>query len=158
GGAADAASYEAYLRSLELVVRVRKASSEDVARVAQLTQKTNQFNITTIRRSEAEIAALVPDERARVWGRDGSDRFGGYGLTGVPMRVVKDAESVELDTFLMSCRVLGRGVETAILSVVAEEAKRIGARRIAARFVPTAKNAPAKEFLPAHHFEGSIES
>jgi FkbH-like protein len=143
---------EAYLRSLELEIIVAQAADADVERVAQLTQKTNQFNLTTIRRTSAEIAALRSDPRWRVYTMSAHDRFGDYGLTGVLLARGDDATRWEIDTFLLSCRVLGRDVETAFLGAVLRELWAAGATAIEARFVPTQKNAPARDFLVTHGF------
>ena len=136
-----------YLRSLEIVVRMRAAESVDLPRVAQLTQKTNQFNLSLKRRSVAEIQSL--DHRAGIYVIEASDRFGDYGLVGAcilaPHPVQRDL--YELDTFLMSCRALGRGVEEATLHGLAEVVKNRGGRRLQARYVPGPRNQPVKEFL-----------
>ncbi len=143
--AARALSPEEFLATLGLTVRVAEAGEAELARVAQLVAKTNQFNLTTIRRSQDEIRALARDQRVlALWA---SDRFGDHGLTGVAIVRVG-----AIDTFLLSCRVLGRGVESAFLAAVAEDAARHGAAALSARFVPTAKNGAAADFLPRHGF------
>jgi FkbH-like protein len=140
-----ALSAEEFLATLGLTVRVAAAGEAELPRVAQLVAKTNQFNLTTIRRSQDELRALAPDHRLlALWA---SDRFGDHGLTGVAI-----VRAGVIDTFLLSCRVLGRGVESAFLAAVAEDAARLGASRLVARFVPTAKNGAAAGFLPGHGF------
>jgi len=114
--------------------------------VAQLTERTNQFNFTTIRRSAAEIGALLANGRLECLTVDVSDRFGDYGLTGVVLFRATD-EAIEIDTMLLSCRVLGRGVEHRVLAHLAEEALRRGLEMVIANFRPTAKNEPARRFL-----------
>jgi FkbH-like protein len=150
----DPDALRAHLRSLELVVRVRRIGDADVARAAQLTQKTNQFNLTTVRRSEAELEALRRDPAWRLYALDVTDRFGDYGTTGLVFahRAEADAASWELETVLLSCRVLGRGVESALLRVVIGDLIAAGARQLTGRFVATAKNAPARDFLARHDF------
>jgi FkbH-like protein len=151
--AADPAALRAHLRSLELSVRVRTIRDADVARAAQLTQKTNQFNLTTRRRSEAEIEALRRDPSWRLYALDVSDRFGDYGTTGLVFaRRIEDEATWELETVLLSCRVLGRGVESAMLRVVTEDLMAAGAQRLFGRMIPTKKNAPARDFFPRHGF------
>lgn len=149
----DPDALRAYRRSLELVVRVRRVGDADVARTAQLTQKTNQFNLTTIRRSEADIEALRRDPAWRLYALDVTDRFGDYGTTGLVFaHRLGDSTTWDLDTVLLSCRVLGRGVESALLRLVTGDLMAAGARRLTGRLIPTPKNAPARDFLPRHGF------
>jgi len=144
---------KSYLHSLGLVVRMRKASAADLPRIAQLTQKTNQFNLSLKRRSIAEIQGLDPT--STVYAVEVSDRFGDYGLVGIsilsPDPVHRDL--FELDTFLLSCRALGRGVEESALYGIAEEVKNRGGRRLRAPFVRGPRNRPVKEFLLRAGFE-----
>ena len=133
-----------FLGSLELSIEIEQPRPEDLTRVAQLTQRTSQFNCTTLRRSEAEIGESKLECLAvRV-----RDRFGDYGLVGVTLfRTLGDA--LDVDTFLLSCRVLGRGVEHRVLRSLSELAVARGLKAVNVRFVPTAKNLPAREFLEA---------
>jgi FkbH-like protein len=141
-----------FLASLSLRVRVFRAAEEHVARIAQLVNKTNQFNLTTIRRDQAELRRLMATPGYRVYGLSAEDRFGDYGLAGAA--ILHDrGPSCEIDTFLLSCRVLGREVETAFLAALARAAGARDRREIVARYVATAKNAPAADFLPRHGFE-----
>jgi FkbH-like protein len=152
----DPDALRAHLRSLELVARVRRIGDADVARAAQLTQKTNQFNLTTIRRSEADLEAMRRDPAWRLYALDVTDRFGDYGTTGLVFaRRLDDGATWELDTVLMSCRVLGRGVESALLRIVTADLIAVGAARLIGRLIPTKKNAPVRDFLPRHGFEPS---
>lgn len=142
---ARALSPEEFLATLGLTVCVAAVGEAELPRVAQLVARTNQFNLTTVRRSQDELRALGVTHRVlALWA---ADRFGDHGLTGVAIR-----RGDEIDTFLLSCRVLGRGVESAFLAAVAEDAARDGASRLVARFVPTAKNGAARDFLPRHGF------
>jgi len=149
---ADPDALRAHLRSLGLVVHVRRIGDADVARAAQLTQKTNQFNLSTIRRSEAEVEALRRDPAWRLYALDVTDRFGDYGTTGLVFAHRVDDATWDLDTVLLSCRVLGRGVESALLRVVTAELIEAGAQRLTGRLIPTKKNAPVRDFLPRHGF------
>jgi FkbH-like protein len=141
-----AGSLQHFYDTLELEVEVRPVTAGELPRAAQLTQRTNQFNFTTVRRSEPDLQALLA-EGYRLYGVHVRDRFGDYGFTGlVGGRATGDQFSV--DTFLLSCRVLGRGVEHAVLRALAE----LPEESVELAFVPTAKNAPAAEFratLPA---------
>ena len=147
----SSASLEDYYRSLGIKVEFREAGAAALARVTQLTQKTNQFNLTTKRYGEQQIAGFAAQESCKVYALSASDRLGEYGLVGVAI-VSQEAETCELDTFLMSCRAMGRGIETAFLAHIAAECARRGARRLRGWFLPTAKNVPASGFYPSHHF------
>jgi predicted enzyme involved in methoxymalonyl-ACP biosynthesis len=83
---------------------------------------------------------------------DVTDRYGGYGITALAMCTPAGRAAVDLDTFLMSCRVMGRGVERAFLATILDRLKAVGVKRIRARYLPTAKNMPAREFLPSMGF------
>jgi len=152
-----AVTLEDYYRSLGMVVEIAAVTSRTIARVAQLTQKTNQFNLTTRRYSEQEITAKAADARWRVDALTAGDRFGDYGLVGVAI-TNRNGEVCEIDSFLLSCRVIGRSVETALLSHVAREAASSGMRTLRGWYLPTRKNAPSKDFYPKHGFRMIDES
>ena len=141
----DVDGIEAFLAGLELRVEIAPPSTEELPRVAQRTQRTNQFNFTTVRRSEAEVRSLAKAGleclRACV-----ADRFGDYGLVGVLIFGVTE-NAVVIDTALLSCRALGRGVEHAMLAHLGRIASERGKDWVDARFVSTAKNLPAANFL-----------
>jgi FkbH-like protein len=146
-----AGSLEDFYRSLQMTVTVAPLGPETVTRVAQLTQKTNQFNLTTRRYDEPQIAQMMADPLWRVRTCGVRDRFGDNGLVGVVLSRA-DGDAVEIDTFLLSCRVIGRTVETSLLARVVAEARAAGARTVRGWFLPTKKNAPAKEFYASHGF------
>jgi FkbH-like protein len=150
-----APSLEGFLESLQLEVAIAPMRADQVARVAQLTQRTNQMNCTLVRRTEAEVRALDPEE---VWVVDVKDRFGSYGLTGVMIfRPAKEVLAV--DTFLLSCRVLGRGVEHRMVARLGEIALE---RRLQAVRIPYGagqRNRPAALFLESiGTVNGSLQS
>ena len=121
-----------------------------------MTQKTNQFNLTTRRYSEQQIAKMAADPDWRVYSMRVLDRFGDNGLVGVA--IVRFREQIcEIDTFLLSCRVIGRTVETALLSALAEQAGAEDVQTLVGWFLPTKKNAPAKEFYNLHGFTCAME-
>jgi len=151
-----ASSPEEFYRSLEQELEVRRVTPMTLARVAQLTQKTNQFNTTTRRYSEQQIQALEQNSH-RVYSLRVKDRYADNGLVGVAILAEK-GEVCEIDTLLLSCRVIGRTVETAFLSKLAEEARTAGAVRLEGWFLPTKKNAPAKDFYAQHGFEPATET
>jgi FkbH-like protein len=143
----QALTFEAFLEGLELEVQIGAMTSAQLPRVAQLTQRTNQFNVTTIRRSERELQQLCESghECLAVQVRD---RFGDYGLVGVMLFEVKTG-AIRVDTFLLSCRTLGRGVEHRMLVRLGEIAQARSLDRVEVPFVPTKKNQPALDFLEA---------
>lgn len=159
--ASVATSHEDFLASLGLTVRVFAPKSSHVGRVTQLLNKTNQFNLTSIRRDTAEVAALVASETHRLYAAEVSDRFGGYGLVGVAF-VESGPGAWDIDTFLLSCRVLRRGVEDAILQCIADDAVSAGVHTLRGSYVPTAKNGQVSSFYPERGFnsyeEGRFEA
>jgi FkbH-like protein len=132
-------------------VVISPVTEATIGRVAQLTQKTNQFNVTTHRYTQQELALLMVDPAWRVYALQASDRFGDNGIVGVAILHYRDSLA-EIDTLLLSCRVIGRTVETALLATLAEAAACAGAKRLVGWFRPTTKNAPAQEFYPSHEF------
>jgi FkbH-like protein len=122
-----------------------------LGRAAQLTQKTNQFNVRTIRYTEADLLERRADPAWLVTTVQVRDRFGDNGIVGFMMaRAVGD--ELEIDTFLLSCRVIGRTVETAMLAHLCEEAAPRGLQRLQGRIVTTAKNAPVQDLYERHGF------
>ncbi|MFM9997144.1 MAG: HAD-IIIC family phosphatase [Phycisphaerales bacterium] len=147
-----AGTLEGFYRSLKQEVEFGAVTAATLARVAQLTQKTNQFNMTTKRYSEAEVEALAADPRWIVRWLRVKDRFGDNGIVGLAMAHEAERGRWEIDNILMSCRVIGRTVETAVLATLIEQVRAAGARAIGGWFIPTKKNAPAKDFYSQHRF------
>ena len=150
----DAPSLTDFLARLELKVQMTELAPRHLARASELTRRTNQFNLTTIRRSEGEIEAL------RQQGSDcivvhAKDRFGDYGLVGL-MIFSAAADALTIETFLLSCRALGRGVEHRMLAKLGDIATQRGLTTVDVAFVWSGKNQPAFEFLKevAAAFEG----
>jgi len=142
---------EDFYRSLRQEAEVSPVDRFTLARVAQLTQKTNQFNLTTKRYTEQQIDDLAKRPGWRVLALRLRDRYADNGVVGVA--ITHDEGGVcQIDTFLLSCRAIGRTVETALLAYLAEAARERGARRLRGCFLPTKKNAPAKDFYRAHGF------
>jgi FkbH-like protein len=140
-----AMSFQGFLEGLGLEIEISPMRPEHLARVAQLTQRTNQFNCTTIRRTEAEIKNLC-DFGYECLIVNVKDRFGDYGLVGTVL-FTKQQEALYVDSLMLSCRVLGRGVEHRILVRLGEIARERGAGRVDVAFRPTKKNRPALDFL-----------
>jgi len=145
-------SKEDFFRFLDQEAELEPVSELTLARVAQLTQKTNQFNLTTRRYTEPQIVKMAKQPEWHIFSIRVRDRFGDHGLVGVAI-AHDEGEQCEVDTFLLSCRVIGRTVETALLAHLAESAAQRGYKRLVGRFLPTKKNAPARDFYPQHGFE-----
>jgi FkbH-like protein len=141
----SASNLAEFIAGLDVRIEVAAPSPDQWPRVAQLTQRTNQFNFTTRRRSEGELRGLVA-EGGRCLAVQVRDRFGDYGLVGAVIFAAGDG-ALTIDTFLLSCRVLGRGVEHAIVRHLGALARTMDLTRIVAPFIPTAKNVPARRFL-----------
>lgn len=144
--AADFATHEDYLRSLGITVRVYRDAPEHTARIAELSQKSNQFNLTTRRYAPGEITALMERDDATVFSFEVSDRFGECGVTGI---VIVDyaSSNAEVESFLMSCRVIGRGVELAVWREVLKDARKHGKHYLIASYLPTPRNEQVKDFF-----------
>jgi FkbH-like protein len=151
----SASSLEDFYRSLAIRVVISKVTADTVARTSQLTQKTNQFNLTTYRYSEQQIEQLAADPAHRVYTISASDRFGDNGLVGVA--IIKIAEACEIDTLLLSCRIIGRTIETALVAAISAEARNAGAMRLIGKFIPTKKNMPSRDFFVNHGFSLLVE-
>jgi FkbH-like protein len=145
-------SKEDFYRFLEQEAEISPVVPTTLARISQLTQKTNQFNLTTRRYGEQQIEEIAARPGWQVLSIKVRDRFGDQGLVGVA--ITRDqGEVCEIDTFLLSCRVIGRTVETALLSYLVEGAAARGRQRLSGWFHPTKKNAPARDFYPQHQFQ-----
>ena len=147
-------SLEEFLQGLQMTLTVGSVDEATLPRVAQLLGKTNQFNLTTRRHSAADLQTLIAGDAIAVWVRV-KDRFGDNGLVAAAVLVPEPAGPLaawRIDTFLMSCRVIGRGVETALLALVERLVHSRGGQLLVGEFLPTAKNQPAASFLPDHGF------
>lgn len=141
----SAATLREYLASLKMELTFRAAAEEDVPRAAQLTQKTNQFNLTARRCTEGEIRERMESGDYRIWIGGLSDRFGDYGK--IILSIVRlEGPRAEIELFLMSCRAMGRGVEEEFLEKIEAELKAAGIKQITALYIETSKNALVKNF------------
>jgi FkbH-like protein len=141
-----AGSLESFYEGLQMRMTIARNDESSVARAAQLTQRTNQFNMTTRRRTESEMLELMRSEAIEVFTVRLIDRFGDNGIVGLAV-VCKKNYNAELDTYLMSCRVLGRSVETAFLAWIGRFLRESGARTLDGHFIPTIKNKPFAGFF-----------
>ena len=145
-------SLDDFIKSLNMNLVISIDNDESVPRVAQMTQKTNQFNETTRRYSEADIEGFMQSEDYHVITGKVSDRFGDNGI--VVLCIVKlDGTVASIDEFLMSCRVMGRKVEYEFLKRIETFLAEKGYKELKAEYIPTAKNSPASEFYSTYGFK-----
>ena len=136
---------ESYLYSLDMELDIMPADEHNLPRIAQMTQKTNQFNLTTHRYTEADVQQRL-DNGWRVYCMSVRDRFGDNGITATIFLEPVDDVTVSIDTLLLSCRILGKGIEVAFVKTVFNLLRLDGYRRIFADYLPTAKNGQTADF------------
>ena len=146
-----------YLESLEMQAVITEFAPVDVPRLAQLINKSNQFNLTTRRRSEAEVLAVMNDKNFIGYSVRLKDRFGDHGLISIIIGE-KMGDTLAIDTWLMSCRVLKRGVEAEVLNELARLAKIKNCTRLAGVYLSTAKNEMVRDFYAHMGFTLTAES
>lgn len=142
----------AFLASLQMKAKVEGFTPFNTPRVAQLTQRSNQFNLRTVRYDEAQIAALETDAATHCMAFSLSDRFGDSGLVSVVVLKELDAHTLFIDTWLMSCRVLKRGMEDFVMNAICQCARNTGHTTIKGEYRPTKKNGMVRELLPQMGF------
>jgi len=133
-----------FLHGLEMEVEIKKSEQFTVPRISQLTQKTNQFNMTTRRYTEKDIVEFENNSNSYVFSVSSKDRFGDNGIVGIIILKFEMDDCI-IDSFLLSCRVISRTIEQSMIAFVAEFAEKKGALRLIGEFIPTAKNRPAAD-------------
>ena len=147
-----ALSFDDYLRGLDQTLIVRHADAQAIGRVAQMHLRTNQFNLTTERYDEATIKGMVDDpERHVVLHGQAADKFGDHGIVICATARI-EGDTAHLQSFLMSCRVVGRAVETAFLGALLGHLNERGVRNVRGAFIPTKKNALVRDFYKTAGF------
>lgn len=131
-----------YIAKLEMVADIHRMRDTELERVVQLINKTNQFNVTTKRYTQAEVEEIAADPNNAIYVVYSSDKYGDSGLISVIILIGSEVD-VRIDTFLMSCRVMGRKLEDVILNELAAKYQ----KKMIGEFVPTAKNAPVRELF-----------
>jgi FkbH-like protein len=149
--------FNEFLKQMNIEVNLQKANSFSIPRISQLTLKTNQFNLTTKRYQEEEVSKFSSSNDKIVECVQVSDRFGDNGITGTYIIEKKNNDEWIIDTFLLSCRIMGRGVEEMMMNQIIEKAKLSGIKRIKGEFIPTAKNKPAENFYEELGFKKENE-
>ncbi len=145
-------TYQDFLNTLDLKIVVKLMQQQHIDRVVQLLNKTNQFNLTTRRYTKDDILGLYDSKDHLFFIISAQDIFGDYGIIGIAIGVLNKKVFI-LDSFLLSCRALGRKIETALLSVIIKKARKLGAKICRAEFILTPKNVLAKDFLLEHGFK-----
>lgn len=139
------ADLDEYLYSLDIQIDVLHADEHNLPRIAQMTQKTNQFNLTTRRYTQAKVQQRL-DAGWLVYCMRVSDRFGDSGITGTIFLEPVGENGVNIDTLLLSCRILGKGIEDAFVKTVLNLLRLDGYRELTADYLPTAKNGQTADF------------
>ena len=147
------ADFDSFLESLDIQITIEGANEFNIQRIAQMTQKTNQFNLTTHRYTDADVRGFV-ESGWKVWCISVADKFGDNGITGAIM-VKPDGE---IDTFLLSCRILGKGIEIAFVKTIISLLAKEDMVHLTASYLPTAKNAQVKEFWDKAGFSCTKEN
>ena len=143
-----------YIQSLEINVQVSYCNSSEISRVSQLTQKTNQFNLTGKRYTEQNIKEMYQSSNFRIFTLDYNDKFGSLGLVGVAIvEIDRVCNLPAIDTFLMSCRALGRSVEYVFLDTICRKIYDMGYSSIKGIHIPTKKNKQTEDFYIRNGFE-----
>ena len=142
---ASATDLPAYLRGLEMELIARPFDRVGLQRIVQLVNKSNQFNLTTRRYTDEDVLAVMADPDAFGLQLRLLDRFGDNGVIAIVIGRLLESRDLLIDTWLMSCRVLGRQVEPTTLNLIAEQARRLGAKRLVGEYIPTRKNAMVKD-------------
>lgn len=151
-------SFDDYLISLEMTGEVRKFTESKYSRIAQLIQRSNQFNLRTIRYSEADVQRITEDVNCIAFYYNLQDKFSDYGLIGIVILRIKSKEELFIDTWIMSCRVLKRGMEEFMVNSFIREAKKRGFRKIYGEYIPTEKNKLVKDIYKELGFAETFEN
>ena len=149
----NSVSKEDYIKSLKIQVKIEKDNSVSSNRLSELSLKSNQFNLTTKRYKVSDIDEMIKAEDFSVFSISVSDTFGDSGLTGIVIVRINAATSALIDSFLMSCRVLGRGIEVNVLASIARELKKSGFHRLDSEYIPSPKNKQVEFFYDDNKFD-----
>lgn len=152
-----------FINQLDIKLKIKRNAEQMKTRLAQLTQKTNQFNLTSVRYQEKDIGNFMKSPDSGVYSLEYEDKYGSEGIVGTAI-VKHRGATLTIDTFLLSCRIIGRNVEYAFLYTILRHNNR-GIKEVKGEYIPTKKNDAAKEFYPncglkeiqKDNFEGAIE-
>lgn len=139
-----------FIKDLDISIEFKQAKSINIPRIAQLTQKTNQFNLTTKRYTEPDIKALISGNY-KIWQASVKDKFGDHGITAVIIVDIEDRVA-SIDSFLLSCRILGYEIEKVLLHKLVNILNEMGVKTLKSQFVPSSKNAQTEMFFEEKGF------
>jgi FkbH-like protein len=145
-----------YLESLDIIIKIDRATKFTIPRISQLTQRTNQFNLSTKRYTDTEISNLASIQNYEIMTVNASDNIGEYGIIGVAI-INYNNHLAELDTFLMSCRVLGRGIEEAFIYWIIKQLRGKQFKVLSCNYIPTKRNQIVEKFLLKNGFNRSSD-
>ena len=144
---------EEFLKQMNISVHIKNADNFTIPRISQLTLKTNQFNLTTRRYQEQDIRKFSQNSEKIVGCAQIQDKFGDNGITGAYIVNKDNEQQWTIDTFLLSCRVIGRGIEDGILCHIIEKARKDGISQVRGEYIKTQKNQPAENFFENFGFK-----
>ena len=144
---------EEFLKQMGISVHIKNADDFTIPRISQLTLKTNQFNLTTRRYQEEDIRKFLQNSEKIVGCAQIQDKFGDNGITGAYIINKDNEQQWTIDTFLLSCRVIGRGIEDGILCHIIEKARKDGINQVRGEYIKTQKNKPAENFFENFGFK-----
>jgi len=153
----EVSSVEEWLESLGIKIIVAELGERNLSRATQLLNKTNQMNLTTRRLTETELVAWAKQPDHRFWVFRVTDKFGDYGLTGIAS-VEVEGHRGKISDFILSCRVMGRKVEEAMLSHIIRASKELSVVEVSAEYIPTSKNKPCLSFFETSGFSRQADS
>jgi FkbH-like protein len=151
-------SIDDYLKSLDMIANLSSFTVEDAERISQLSLRSNQFNLRTIRYSKDEILNIIKSDSYYTYSLRLCDKFGDHGLVAIAIVKLDEKHEAFLDSLLMSCRVLKRGVEAYLMNKIIEELKERSVYNLIGEYLPTTKNGLVQNFLTDHQFQYSLEN
>ena len=138
--------FDEYIKSLEIQLLIKSASKITIPRIAQMTQKTNQFNLTTKRYSEDDIRRLIAN-KYKIYTLEVSDKFGEQGITGlIILQSCKIDQSVSIESLLLSCRILGKKIEFEFVKFILSKMKKVGYTKVIGKYLESDRNEQVKDF------------
>lgn len=146
-----------FLNSLDMKGKIGRFAEVDVERISQLSLRSNQFNLRTIRYNTSEIRQLMQDPAVETFSVELSDKFGQYGLISIVIIRIRSDEQAEVDTWIMSCRVLKRTVESFLMNHIVDRLKERGVKELIGEYLPTEKNGLVSDLLPGLGFRETGE-
>ncbi len=146
-------SYDEYLKSLNMEAIVSPFQPHYLPRIAQLTQRSNQFNLRTIRYTEEDLSRIINNDKYRTIQFVLSDKFGDHGLVALVIMNKQDEKTMFIENWLMSCRVLNRGMEDFVVNEIIDSARKFGAEKVTGEYIKTSKNAMVEQIYKKYGFE-----